>query len=190
MRVGVFVGSFNPVHIGHIKMTEAVFKKGLVDKILMIATLDYWDKKNLIPLSKRVAMLKLLATDNIIIDTEHNEYSYTCEILRDLKERSNDEYYLIIGADNLVNFHLWKNVEEILENKVIVVKRNNIDCDKYIKQFKNRDNFIVVDELGKDNISSTKIRESLKFRNKYLDERVLKYIVENHLYEVTEDNEH
>ena len=182
MRIGVFVGSFNPVHNGHIKMAQDLIKKNYVDKILFIPTKPYWDKQNLVSLEHRINMLKLIATDKIEVDTVHNEYQYTYQILQDLSKNSNDEFYLIIGADNIEKFHLWQNFDDILKFKVIVLKRNNIDISKYINKFRQKNNFILADNIEDINISSTKIRENKVLREKYLDKKVQEYINRNNLY--------
>ena len=91
-----------------------------------------------------------------------------------------DELYLIIGSDNLEKFHLWKNIDEILNYHIIVLKRGKTDIEKYISKF-NTNNFIIINKFPFVNISSTEIRNHLD--SKYLDKRVFKYIKENHLYE-------
>ena len=181
MKIGIFVGSFNPVHIGHIEMVNELINKKYLDKIYIIPTENYWDKNNLIELSHRVNMLKFFETDNIIIDTRYSKIEYTYQILNEFKKEYKN-LYLIIGADNLEKFHLWKNVDQILENKILVLNRNNIDCFKYINKFKNKDSFIVVNNIDDLDVSSTKVRKDLKNRSKYLDKRVLDYINKNNLY--------
>ncbi len=184
MRVGVYVGSFNPVHKAHIKVAEYLIEENLLDKVLIIPTLNYWDKQNLIDINDRINMLKFYESDKIVIDTTHNELEYTYQILNELNKETSDEYYLIIGADNLVNFHLWKNVNDILKNKILVINRNGIDTQKYIN---GRDNFIVVNGLKEMKISSTEIREFISNKNydklnMYLDKEVIAYIMEHDLY--------
>ena len=77
MRLGVFVGSFNPVHEGHIKVANYLLDNNYVDKVLLLATPNYWDKKDLLPIEDRVNTLKFYETDNIVVDNIHNKYTYT-----------------------------------------------------------------------------------------------------------------
>lgn len=180
MRLGIYVGSFNPVHIGHIHVVNYLLEKDFVDKILLIPTPSYWDKNNLANMQDRIEMLKVYENNKIKVDTKHNNYPYTYQVLESLKkDYPKDQLYLIIGSDNIEKFHLWEHVEEILENKVIVVKRDNTDIEKYTKQF-NTDNFIVVNEFKPINISSSKIRNDKDFQ--YLDKEVYNYIKNNKLY--------
>jgi len=181
MKVGVYVGSFNPVHNGHKIIMDYLLENKYLDKIIVIPTLSYWDKNNLIDIKDRTNMLKYLENENIIINTTLNKYEYTYEILEELKKEY-DDLYLIIGADNLEKFNLWKNVDKILENKILIINRNSIDVSKYM----NNKNFILVNGLDEINISSTYIRENINKKDiKYLlDKDVLKYIKDNNLYEV------
>ena len=103
MKIAVYVGSFNPVHKGHIKVAKTVLKK-LVDKVIIVPTLNYWDKNNLININNRINMLKFYETNNIIIDTKNNKYEYTYQVLRNIKkEYKNSEIYLIISFDVIIN---------------------------------------------------------------------------------------
>ena len=92
--------------------------------------------------------------------------------------------YLIIGADNIIKFDEWKNVNKLLEYNIIVVNRDNINIKKYVNKFNKKDNFFVIDNFDYVPISSTEIRQNVdsKEAKKYLDERVLKYIKNNNLY--------
>ncbi len=179
MKLGIFVGSFNPVHEGHIKIADYLLENKYVDKILMLATPNYWDKQNLVELEHRVNMLKFYENKNIIVDDIHNKAPYTYQVLRNLKkDYPKDDLYLIIGADNIINFDKWKNINEILTNKVIIVNRNNIDIEKYLDKFP-REQFIVIPSFKNIDISSTQIR---KGNYKYLKKEVKEYIQKENLY--------
>lgn len=183
MKIGVYVGSFNPVHIGHIKIVDDLLIHKIVDRVVIIPTNGYWNKQNLVDLKHRINMLKYFENDKIIIDTKHNSIEYTYQVLDKLeKEYKNDELYLIIGADQLPKFHLWKNVGEILKHKVLVINRDNIDVYQHINNFKNKENFIIVNDIEQIDISSTIIRDNIDKRDCYLDKNVLKYINKNKLY--------
>lgn len=177
-KIGVYIGSFNPPHIGHLKVAEYVLDKKLVDKVLLIPTPGYWDKTNLVDVKHRVAMLKYFERDNIIVDNIHNKEPYTYQVLNSLKkDYYNDELYLIIGSDNLEKFHQWKNVEEILKHRIIVLKRGNIIKNKQLKEYDKQ--FIYCDDFDVP-VSSTDIRNSKKDG---LLPDIEKYIKNHHLYE-------
>ena len=186
MRLGVYVGSFNPVHVVHERIMNYLVEKDFVDKVLVIPTEEYWDKTGLLELDKRIDMLKLLENEHIEVSITLNDLEYTYQIL-DLLKDSGNELYLIIGGDNLPKFHLWKEVDKILDNKVIVVERDNVDYSSCVDKFLKKDNFIFVNMNNLLNVSSTFIRNNLKERNIddvrcYLNDRVLEYILKNNLY--------
>ena len=190
MRLGIYVGSFNPVHKGHEFIANYVVENNFVDKVLMIPTEGYWDKTGLIDLKHRLNMLKFCENENIFVSDEYSSYEFTYEILRALDEKLEDmELYLIIGADNLLKFELWENFDEILKHKVLVLGRDDIDMDEQIKKFteEQQTHFVLVKDFPRVDVSSTRVREKLqscklKELEKELAEDVLKYILENKLY--------
>jgi nicotinate-nucleotide adenylyltransferase len=181
MKIGIFIGSFNPPHLGHLDIIKYLLNKKYVDKILIVPTKNYWNKTNLIDINKRIAMLKFYENDNIKVDTSNNNYQYTYQLMRKLKkEYSHDELYLIIGADNIINFKKWKNYEELLTYNIIIMTRNNIDILKYTSHLTGK--FTVVNDYNFTDISSTKIRNNVFLNKKYLQEDIYHYIIENKLY--------
>lgn len=184
MKIAIYVGSFNPVHKGHIKVVKKILKE-YVDKVIIVPTMNYWNKNNLISITDRINMLKLYETKNIIIDTKNNNYEFTYQILRNIqKEYKNDNIYLVIGDDLLKDFDKWKNISKILKYNIIVIRRNNINESIY-KKYKPY-NFIVTSKISNEEISSTIVRNMIKDKNnkvlKYIDSKVYNYITRNNLY--------
>ena len=180
MKLGVYMGSFNPPHKGHIKVVNYLLEQKLIDKVLIVPTLNYWDKNDLVDIKDRINMLKIFENEHIIIDSTNNKYIYTCDLVNKLKSSyPADELYLIIGADNLKEFHKWKNYQELLKEKIIVMNRDSINIIEYVNKL-GKNSFIILNDFPSINISSTEIRNNIN--NKYLDKRVLSYIKKNHLY--------
>ena len=181
MRIGIYIGSFNPPHLGHKKVIDFLLEKSYVDKVLIVPTESYWDKTNLVNIKDRINMLKYYENDNVIIDTTHNNYPYTYELLNELKKiYKDDELYLIIGSDNLDELHEWKNLDELLKNKIIVLKRGSIKKNPHIDD----SNIIYVNDFDNIDISSTEIRNG---NFNYLDDNIKKYIIDNNLYQETKN---
>ncbi|MEG2610576.1 MAG: nicotinate (nicotinamide) nucleotide adenylyltransferase [Bacilli bacterium] len=182
MKIGVYVGSFDPVHLGHLQIINYLLSSKTIDKIIVIPTGNYWNKKNLTDIKDRIDMLKLFETESIIIDSELFRFQYTYQILDELRKcYSNILFHLIIGADNLEKFHLWKNTENILKDKIIVINRNGIN----INSFDSKNSFIEINGLKENNISSTEIRRKIKNNedvSKLLDIKVKDYIDNHELY--------
>ena len=177
MRIGIYIGSFNPPHLGHKKVIDFLLEKDYVDKVVIVPTKNYWNKTNLIDIEDRINMLKYYENTNIEIDTIHNNYPYTYELLNKLKEvYPTDELYLIIGSDNLDELHEWKNIDDLLNNKIIVLKRGTIKKNPSIDD----KNIIYVEDFDNIDISSTEIRNG-KFE--YLDDNIKDYILNNKLYQ-------
>ena len=187
MKIGVYVGSFDPVHIGHRKIVNHLLKKYL-DKVILMPTGAYWDKNDLEDISHRINMLKLYESDRIIVQTEGNELPYTYMVMEYLKEEyPDDDLYLIIGADNIINFDKWQEYETLLNGNMIIINRANIDVRKYLEQLNKQEGFIITDDLENIDISSTQIREYIKTKNwgdmqEIVDKCVFEYIIENKLY--------
>jgi len=178
MRLGVYVGSFNPVHKGHIKVVNYLLDNDYVDKVIMLPTPNYWHKNNLLDVNKRVEMLRFYENDKIIIDDKNNHYKYTYQILLSLeKEYPNDELYLIIGSDNIEKFHMWDNINTILKFKVIVLRRDKVERNKYLQEYEK--DFIYIDNFKNITVCSSDIRKG-NYNN--LDEKVKDYIIKNKLY--------
>lgn len=186
MKIGIYVGSFNPPHKGHIKIVNHLIDNYL-DKVIIIPTGNYWDKLDLVSIDDRINMLKLYENEKIIIDNENNNMEFTYQILRKLSSYYKDELYLIIGADNIINFDKWKNYEEILNYNLIILNRANIDIIKYLNNLNKKDKYIIVNDLPNIDISSTMIRNKIKNKEKdlldYIDNDVYKYIKSKKLYE-------
>ena len=179
MRIGVYVGSFNPPHNGHLEVCKYILKNNYVDYVLMLPTPNYWDKNNLVSVEDRVNMLKFYEDKKIKVDSTHNNFPYTYQVLRSLKkDYPNDELFLIIGSDCLEKMHLWNNIDELLQNKVIVLKRNEIVYNPFLEEYNNQ--FIFLNDFNPIQVSSTKIRNGSK---ENINPKVLEYIEEHHLYE-------
>lgn len=181
MRLGLFTGTFDPIHIGHIDLMDYLIENNYLDKIIIMATGNYWNKKPTTSIEIRTEMLKIIKRDYLIVDDINNKYQYTYEVMNNLKKQyPNDELYLIISADLIINFDKWKNVEDILKNKVIVLNRNNIDISKYVDNFKEKERFIVIQNYPFIDISSIELRN--KINREYLDKDIYDYIIKNNLY--------
>lgn len=188
MKLGVFIGSFNPVHKGHIKIANHLLKKDYIDKLLIIPTQNYWNKNNLINIQDRINMLKIFENKKIMINTKDNNIKYTYNLLKKLeKEYQKDELYLIIGADNILRFKEWKNYKKILKYNLIIVNRNKININIYLDKLGKKDKYIIVNDLKNIDISSSLIRKLIKENNleklqKIIDKKVLGYIKNKNLY--------
>ena len=178
MRIGIYPGSFNPVHKGHIKIVRHLIKKRYVDQVLIVPTGNYWQKQDLLPVKDRIRMLRYFENGRIRIEEEYNELPYTYQLMRRLKKRyPDDSLSLIIGADMVVTIDRWKRYRELLKYDFIVLKRDGIDIDSYMESF-GKKNYITVSDLKEIEISSSYIRENIDdydLLKEMIDQRVYNY---------------
>jgi len=129
MKLGIFGGTFDPVHHGHLIVAEAVRESVGLDRILFVPTLISPHKQDAraTPADQRLAMLREAVRPNpffevLDIEIERGGVSYTVDTLRALGETNpRDDLYLLIGADNLLEFGTWREPSEILQRATLVV---------------------------------------------------------------------
>ena len=128
MEVAVYSGSFNPVHNGHIAIAKAALKAGSDEVWLIVSPQNPHKKeKDLWPFEDRIKMAELAVTDQPLIKVSDCENllprpSYTINTLEFLqKSWPENKFRLLIGEDNLVKFHLWKDYRQILETFGLII---------------------------------------------------------------------
>ena len=193
MKIGVFGGSFNPIHNGHIQIVLEAIKILDLDRIIVVPVGVPSHRLDVIEGIHRCRMCKLAfedfdVKDKIIIsDIEVNstETSYTYDTLVKLKDvYKEDEFYEIIGEDSANNFKIWRDYEKILEEaQVTVFKRKGIDLkiDECLK-----DKMLLILDTPYFEYSSTEIREKIVKKEKIdglLPKKVIQYITQENLYQ-------
>jgi len=129
MKVGLFFGSFNPIHIGHLVIANHLVEYSDLDQVWFVVTPHnpFKKKSTLLDNYQRLEMVYRATKDYTKIkpcDIEFNlpQPNYTINTLVHLQEKyPKHEFALIMGEDNLKSFHKWKNYELILENHNIFV---------------------------------------------------------------------
>ena len=129
MEVGLFFGSFNPIHTGHMIIANLVKETTSVKEVWFVVSPQNPFKKNksLLHEFDRLDMVRAAISEDYsfrVIDIEFNmpKPSYTIDTLTLLQEKHPDKtFHLIIGEDNLASFPKWKNHEQILENFHLIV---------------------------------------------------------------------
>lgn len=167
MRIGLFFGSFNPIHIGHLVIADVMADHTDLNEVWFVVSPQnpFKSSKTLLHEFDRLKMVELAVADNFkfrATDVEFNmpKPSYTSDTLAYLSDKHPEhEFVLIIGEDNLVHFHKWKNHEAILANYgLYVYPRPQVNKSK-IKV--SHDNIRYVDSPMLD-ISATFIRNAIQ----------------------------
>lgn len=164
MRIGIFGGSFNPIHNQHISIIKELLKKKLVDEVWILPCKKHAFNKALASEKHRIKMIKL-ATKNIkkvkICYAElksKKAISYTADTIKKLKIKYPYQFFLIIGSDILHEIKKWQKYKQLLKQvEFIISKRKNYPIIK-IKGLKIK--YLV--RLEATNISSTEIRKKIK----------------------------
>jgi nicotinate-nucleotide adenylyltransferase len=189
MKIGLFFGSFNPIHIGHLALANYFIEYTDLDKIwFVVSPQNPFKKKNtLLDEKQRLYMVKLAIENNNRISASDIEFklsqpSYTINTLAHLKEKyPKHEFALIMGADNLDTFHKWKNYEAILnQHEIYVYPRPNSNGGDLAKHPK-----VKMTQAPLIEISSTAIRNAIKEKKDvryFVPAAVWEYITEMHFY--------
>ncbi len=195
-KIGLYFGSFNPVHIGHIAIAGYMTEFAGIDQVwFVVSPQNPLKKKNtLLADHHRLHMVQLATGDSDRLKASDIEFklpvpSYTIDTLTYLKEKyAKNEFCLVMGEDNLYTLHKWKNADELINRYSIFVypRPDSIKPSSLLlDQLLSKADIHKVDAPLMD-ISGTFIRGGIK-NNKdmsyFLPAPVWKYIKEMHFYE-------
>lgn len=167
MKVGLFFGSFNPIHVGHLIIASYMVEESDLEELWLVVTphnplkersslADDYDRLEMVLQS--VENHPKLRASNIEFDLP--KPSYTIDTLTYLSEEYPDnDFVIIMGADNLMTLHKWKNYQQILKNyPIYIYKRPEYDIQNLI----NQGNIKIFEDAPLIEISSTYIRKLIK----------------------------
>ncbi|MEX2349809.1 MAG: nicotinate (nicotinamide) nucleotide adenylyltransferase [Flavobacteriaceae bacterium] len=167
-KIGLYFGSFNPIHIGHLVIANHIAEHSNLDEIWLVVTPHnpFKKKKTLLDDHHRMELVnracegyeKIKGSD---IEFKLPQPNYTINTLVYLKEKFPEyQFCLLMGEDNLNTFHKWKNYEEILKEHPIYVYPRKADNDQE-NQFTHHPDIVHIDAPIME-ISSTHIRKAIK----------------------------
>ena len=191
MKIGLYFGTFNPIHVGHVIIANHIAEYSDLDKIWMVVTPHnpHKQKSTLLDDHHRLQMVFLATEDYPKIEPSDIEFklpqpNYTVNTLEHLKEKfPQHEFALIMGEDNLNSLHKWKNHEVILAHHDLYVYPR-MAAGEMDPQFENHPKIYKMDAPVIE-ISSTYIRESVKKKKNFrplLPHKVWKYVDDNNFY--------
>lgn len=191
MKIGLYFGSFNPIHIGHLIIANHIAEHSDLDEIWFVVTPHnpFKKKSSLLDNYQRLEMVYIATKDYIKLKPSDIEFrlpqpNYTINTLVHLHEKyPKHDFALIMGEDNLKSFHKWKNYELILEEHHIYVYPR-ISNHTLNTQFHNHEKIHFIDAPIME-LSSTNIRNSIKTGKNVkpmLSDTVWKYIDDMNFY--------
>lgn len=193
-KIGIMGGTFDPIHVGHLMIAEAVWDEYNLEKILFIPSANPPHKDSVMTSAKHRFNMTLLATcsnphfEVSSIEMERTGPSYTIDTIRVLRKLYGDdaELYFIIGADCIEELPTWHQIDELLKMcNFVVTKRPNYTPDLTIIEQNYTDYNMHILETPELEISSTNIRQRIKkgYSIQYITtEQVQQYIRKEELY--------
>ena len=191
MRIGIFGGSFDPIHTGHAIIAQHIISSGAVDRLwFMVSPVNPLKagKQRQVADTDRLRMVEMVSRPMEGVETSAFEFtmpkpSYTIDTLNALQEKfPDDEFYLVIGGDNWELFNKWRNSEEILAKyHILIYPRLGYEV---VIPAELQERVKLVDAPIIE-LSSTEIRERLAnglSARYYVPDEVLAYIERKNLY--------
>ena len=202
-KIGLFFGTYNPIHVGHLVIANHLVNYNELDEVWLVVSPQNPLKKkdSLLQDYHRLALVRVAIEDNPKLKASDIEFSlpkpsFTSNTLAHINEKYPDySFALIMGEDNLRTFHKWKNYADILNNNQIYVyprvlteqekeeSEINAEADNGLRKHQN---VIMCDDVPVMKISASFIRGAIKEKKDVsylLTQPVFKYLTEMHFYE-------
>lgn len=186
MKIGLFFGSFNPIHVGHLIIANYILEFSELDKIWFVVSPHnpLKQKKSLLNQHDRLHLVRLAIEDNPKFQASDIEFklpqpSYTVDTLAHMKEKyPAHEFALIMGSDNLATIDKWKNFETLLNNYQLYVYQRHGSTESPFHNYPN----VHVMATPMIEISATHIRTMIK------EKKSIRYLVPDRVAEYLESS--
>lgn len=168
-KIGLFFGSFNPIHIGHLILANYILENSDMDELWFVVSPQnpFKDKKSLLTDHNRLDMVQLAVKNYPKMRASNVEFSlpkpsYTIDTLTYLKEKyPNYSFALIMGEDNLDSLPKWKNSEKLMSEYQIIVYPRTFEGEKKDSEYLQHENISMVNAPIIE-LSATEIRNMIK----------------------------
>ena len=193
-HIGLFLGSFNPVHVGHLMVAEMALEKMNLDGVWFIVSPQNPAKQKsgeLIDENDRLVMAKIAAAYNDKFHVSDIEFSmprpsYTNDTLKVIRDkRPNKKFSIICGTDTHAKIPRWRNAQEVIDNHEFILYKRGGYGDSISKEKGIDKKTTILTDVPTIEISSTFIRNQIKndlTLKHFLSENVQQYIKDNQLY--------
>lgn len=168
-KIGLFFGSFNPIHIGHLILANYILENSDMNELWFVVSPQnpFKEKKSLLSDHNRLDMVELSIKNYPNMRASNVEFSlptpsYTIDTLTYLKEKYPDHSFsLIMGEDNLGSLHKWKNADLLVKDHHIIVYPRVFEGDKKSSKYTNHENISLI-KAPVIELSATEIRNMIQ----------------------------
>lgn len=168
-KIGLFFGSFNPIHIGHLILANYILENSDMEELWFVVSPQnpFKDKKSLLSEHNRLDMVQLAISNYPKMRASNVEFSlprpsYTIDTLAYLKEKYPDHSFsLIMGEDNLESLEKWKNAETLIKNHQIIVYPRTFSTEKPSHAYPEHANIALINAPMIE-MAATEIRKMIK----------------------------
>lgn len=168
-KTGLFFGSFNPIHIGHLILANHILENTDMDELWFVVSPQnpFKDKKSLLKDNNRLDMVQLAVKNYPRMRASNVEFSlpkpsYTIDTLTYLHEKYPEvSFSLIMGEDNLDSLGKWKNAETLIKNHHIIVYPRMFEGEKKDSEYLQHENISLI-KAPVIELSATEIRKKIK----------------------------
>ena len=183
MKIGLFVGSFNPITTAHEKIADDLLEDKIIDSLYFLPVNS--KKIGLISISKRIHMIRLILKEhqNVLSIYNYSIDGFFNYIILNKIYKQHKITHLIMGSDLFLKFKTFSNYQDILKKYILIIINREDNIKKYIEEnyqeYKN--NIIIINKEYKGSSFLAKKELSLN-QNNYLNSKVFDYINKNQLY--------
>ncbi|QQV03075.1 MULTISPECIES: nicotinate (nicotinamide) nucleotide adenylyltransferase [Chryseobacterium] len=168
-KIGLFFGSFNPIHIGHLILANYILENSDMNELWFVVSPQnpFKEKKSLLKDHNRLEMVELAIRNYPSMRASNVEFglptpSYTIDTLTYLKEKHPDySFSLIMGEDNLQSLYKWKNADILIKNHHIIVYPRISNEENYKSEISQHENISLI-KAPVIELSATEIRNMIK----------------------------
>jgi nicotinate-nucleotide adenylyltransferase len=186
-RIGIFAGTFDPIHDGHIAVAKTAVEFLELDKLYFMVEKSPWSEKQPIDVKHRQMMVELALTgtdSQELLNIDDERFNISTTLLKIEEKFPNSELYFIFGADVFVqmNTSSWKDLDKLLKHNIVVFERSKILESGISEHAKDLEIALAILPSAHPNHSSSTVRLERNNRTVWVPKKVANYIEENQLY--------
>lgn len=185
--MGIFAGTFDPVHDGHIAVAKTAVSHLLLDKLYFMVEESPWTAKKPVDAEHRKAMVKLALSDNQklgLLNMEDKRFDVSTTLTKIEKLLPGSELYFIFGADVFLNMNSenWQGLEILLKHNIVVFERGKITESDISDHAKNLGIALAILPSAHPHHSSSVVRMTHNNKTLWVPNSVASYIKDNSIY--------